>query len=163
MLLTLETNFKVTIPFFTCEGFITSIRVRKLVRIIISYPWHNFVTIYYSANVNKLKTVPPLEDQLPAVLHNLCEALAVPPKPLADYQPGFGGTMTGPLIVVLGHGIEDGFGVGPDLPGSFLPFCLWLCCCFGPPCSTPAGKFSTKFKSDFNLSITVKKGEGMTR
>jgi hypothetical protein len=82
---------------------------------------------------------------------------------LTPHAKGFMGKINWPLLVAFGHGHPDGLGVGPDL-GTGCPGCtMWLCCCFGLPCSAPAGKASAKTKSDFNYSVKPKKGEGISR
>ncbi len=87
-------------------------------------------------------------------------------KPLQHHKKGVGmmGQMHGPPIVALGHDISDGYGVGPDLPGTCLPFCCWFCCCLGTaPCSTPAGHGVSKMKSDFNGTIIPRPGKGISK
>ncbi len=107
-----------------------------------------------------MKTYPRLDDQLGTLLPNVEAKLAN--KPLKDHQRGrsFQGQMQGPVMVAFGHGVADGYGVGPDLPGC-AGLCCWMCCCCGPPCSTPAGPGVEKAKNDFNYTITPKPGKGI--
>eukprot|EP01041_Mallomonas_annulata_P001491 gene1491-2872_t len=72
------------------------------------------------------------------------------------------GTVDRPIIVSLGHDHPKAYGLGPDLPG-FIGNILWACCCFGYPCSAPAGYQTSKMKTDLNKSITPKKGFGIMK
>jgi hypothetical protein len=62
------------------------------------------------------------------------------------------------MMVAFGHGLDGGYGLGPDIPGCAW-FCWFCCCC----CSVPGGPGVAKMKSDFNNSIFPKKGEGISR
>eukprot|EP01041_Mallomonas_annulata_P011310 gene11310-23664_t len=98
------------------------------------------------------------DDQFMTIAKN---ALAtVEDRPLIAHKKGFFGHIDRPMIVAFGHNHPDGYGVGPDLSG--FPGCLlWTCCCFGYPCSPPAGHGVSKFKSDFNKSVKMTKGQGI--
>jgi hypothetical protein len=111
-----------------------------------------------------VKTYPKIEDQLPILSKNVEALLAS--KPLQHHTKGSSmmGQVHGPMVVALGHDVAGGYGVGPDLPGTCLPFCCWLCCCFGTaPCSTPAGPGVAKMKSDFNSTIVPRPGKGISK
>ncbi len=69
------------------------------------------------------------------------------------------GQIQGPVVVSLGHDVEGGYGVGPDLPGTVLPFCCWLVCC----CSPPAGSIVSKMKSYLNASVVPRPGKGISK
>jgi hypothetical protein len=99
-----------------------------------------------------------INDQLPDILTNI--DAVVNKKPLVAHQRGksFFGQADGPMMVAFGHGLDEGYGVGPALPGC-MGCCCWVCCC----CQTPAGHQTNKMKSDFNASVTPKKGKGIDR
>ena len=93
--------------------------------------------------------IPHLEDQRPTVVKNLLASIQG--KPLSKYAKSFPmGTVQGPMLVAFGHGLKDGLGLGPNLPGC-CTFCCWFCPCFGGPCALPAGPGSAKAKTDFNM------------
>ena len=115
----------------------------------------------HSSNISTVKTMPHIEDQLPTIYDNLLSTLDSHTPSLKDYTPGFMGKTTGPMMVAIGHSKTDPYGVGPDVPG--MGFLLWLCCCCGPPCSTPAGAGVGKMKADFNDTVKPTKGVGMHR
>lgn len=114
----------------------------------------------YSSNFDTVKIYPRLDDQLITLAPNIEAKLAG--KPLKDHKRGatLYGSAQGPMLVALGHGVEDGYGVGPDLPGC-PGFCCWLCCFVGPPCSTPAGREVSKFKTEFNYKVIPQIGKGI--
>lgn len=106
-----------------------------------------------------MKTSPHVEDQLPTVLYNVQAVVGM--RPLKDHKIGFMGKTIGPMMVAFGHELPDGRGIGPDIPA--CNGLCWVCCCFGMPCSIPAGKGVAKTKSNFNNTVYPKKGKGMTR
>lgn len=117
-------------------------------------------------NISQSKTVTHFNDQMDTFVANVAASLnGSSTASLKSYKPGFMGSIKGPMIVALGHGLgaQDTYGVGPDLPG--LPgFCCWCCCCLGSSaCSPPEGQGVGKLKSDFNNSVKPTKGLGMDR
>lgn len=114
----------------------------------------------HSSNYDPIKTYPKIDDQMPVLVKNVAAALNK--TPLTHHVKGasYFGRLDGPLLVALGHGHADGYGLGPDLPGC-LGWLCWGCCCFGWPCSAPAGRQSAKAKSDFNNTIKPKPGVGL--
>lgn len=118
---------------------------------------------HHSTNYDTVKTYPKIDDQIAVVKQNIVAFLAGKPLVHHTKNSSFMGKMHGPIVVALGHDIEEGYGLGPDLPGTCLPFCCWLCCCFGSPCSTPAGKGVAKMKSDLNSSIIPRPGKGLSK
>jgi hypothetical protein len=113
-----------------------------------------------SSNFDPVKVYPRLDDQLTTLVPNIEAKLAG--EAMKDHKRGatLFGSVQGPMLVALGHGLEEGYGLGPDLPG-FSGFCCWLCCCCGPPCSTPAGKGVAKAKTDFNYTVVPQIGKGI--
>ena len=106
-----------------------------------------------------MKAYPNLNDKVPTLVNNVLAAIEN--KPLKTYSPGFMGKLTGPMLVAFGHDHPEGYGVGPDLPGCG-GVCCFLCCCFGLPCSPPAGHGAAKQKSEFNNGFGPKPGKGMS-
>lgn len=113
-------------------------------------------------NISNVKTIPHIDDAMPVFLNNVTAALDSQSPTYKSYTPGFMGKTTGPLMVALGHGVKDGYGVGPSLPAP-CDSCCWFCCCIGGPCATPAGEGVAKMKDDFNNSIKPVKGLGINR
>lgn len=113
------------------------------------------------SNRDAIKAYTKLYDQLPTVITNI-ESL-INGKPPVPHKRGVSlyGKLTGPPMVGLGSGHKDAYGVGPNLPGCSGCVC-WTCCCFGYPCSVPAGHASAKAKTEFNHSMQPKKGKGIT-
>ena len=73
------------------------------------------------------------EDQLPVLLANV--VALTQGKPLTPHVLGKSfpfGKVNGPMMVSIGHGHPEDYGVGPDLPQP-LSCCCWCCCCFGAP------------------------------
>ena len=80
----------------------------------------------------------------------------------AVWVPSFPfGVVTGPLLVALGHDVEGGYGVGPNLPGCFCSWFCFCCCCAGGPCQAPAGAGVAKMKNDWNNTVFPSVGFGM--
>lgn len=110
----------------------------------------------HSCNRDPIKAATKIVDQLPILQFNLdaflagaaysfvCASLrdahwaaAHTGRPLKHHVLGasFMGKTTGPVMVAFGHGMPDGLGVGPELPGC-MGGCCWFCCCVGGPCAT---------------------------
>jgi hypothetical protein len=119
--------------------------------------------MYCSSAYDPVKTYPKIEDALPTLLANVYATLDGNGASLKHHTKGFKGKIDGPLLVALGHNHPDGYGVGPDLGTGCLGWTCFMCCCLGMPCSLPAGKGASKMKTDFNASVTPKKGMGMHR
>ena len=69
----------------------------------------------------------------------------------------FESQISGPAMVALGHGVDGGKGLGPDLPGC-MGNCCWCVCCCQPPHGTMVGKI----KTDFNTTVKPIVGKGLT-
>lgn len=112
-----------------------------------------------SSNFDPVKTFVKVGDQMPTLVANVVNFLAN--KPLTHHVKGksFEGKFNGPGMVALGHGLPDGYGVGPELPGCCLGWCCWFCCC----CQTPQGPRVAKMKSDFNLTVIPRPGKGLSK
>lgn len=109
---------------------------------------------------DNVKIYPKIDDQMPTIIKNVVATLEG--HALTPHKKTFYSSIKGPMAVSLGHGHPDGYGVGPDLPGCLGCVC-WTCCCFGMPCSPPAGKGVMKMKTDLNLSIKAIKGKGYSK
>ncbi len=110
---------------------------------------------------DRAKTYPKIYDQMATVRHNVLAALEN--KPLRHHvrHASFMGRLEGPLMVALGHDLDDGYGVGPDCPGLLGSLC-WLGCFLSWPCTYPAGRLVNTAKSEFNASIRPRKGKGFS-
>jgi len=117
------------------------------------------IVVLVSSNCTVSKTYVGFQDQIPVVVGNVLATLHN--TDLRSYIRGYFSSMRGPIFVALGHNHEDGFGIGPDLPG-LMGFICWACCVFGYPCAPPAGEYSLKYKSNLNNSISPKPGRGFS-
>lgn len=109
------------------------------------------------SSYDSVKIAPKIKDQLPVLLENIDASLHS--RPLKHHVKGqsFEGRFGGPGMVALGHGLDEGYGVGPELPGCLGCFCWFLC-----GCQTPAGPRSAKLKTDFNASVMPRLGKGIS-
>ena len=90
------------------------------------------------------------EDQFPILVENV--VALTQDKPLRPHVLGktfIYGKVNGPMMVAIGHGHPEAYGVGPDLPQP-LRCCCWCCCCFGAPWYESRTPFSLlySFKSN---------------
>jgi len=136
---------------------------------IVSFPYPSSPSLLSQVNpkifaigdcssIDSVKIGPKIKDQVPTLVSNVIAK--VEGRSLANYKKGFFGSLPGPLLVALGHGHAQGYGLGPNLTGC-PGCCIWICCCCGPPCAPPAGAGPAKIKSDFNKSVKPQVGKGM--
>eukprot|EP01034_Spumella_vulgaris_P031550 gene31550-38968_t len=112
------------------------------------------------SNYERAKSYPKIDDQMPVIVKNVNAVLTR--TPLTHHVKGvsFGGKINGPILVTYGHGLDNNWAVGPDLPGCAGWF-VWCCCWCGWPCSPPAGHAAAKIKSDFMMTMEPRKGAGL--
>ena len=124
----------------------------------LSSPIIAHICFSFSSNFYTDKTYVKINDVLPTLLANIDAYFNK--QALKQHQKGAGfmGQVEGPMMIAFGHGLPDGYGIGPNLPGC-MGGCCWFCCC----CQTPAGHQTAKIKSDFNKSIFPQKGKGLNR
>ena len=70
-------------------------------------------------NYDPVKSYIRVEDQLPTVFMNAIGLLEG--TTMIEHVRGgsFQGRIKGPAMVALGHGLDEGIGIGPDFPGIF--------------------------------------------
>lgn len=113
-----------------------------------------------SSSIDDAKIGAKIGEQADALVLNILASLEG--RPLKSYKKGMMGNLTGPMLVALGHGHPQGYGLGPNCPGC-VGFMCWFCCCIGGPCSPPAGSGAAKAKSDFNKSVKPQIGKGLDK
>jgi len=120
-----------------------------------------FLAAVDSSAFDEVKTVPKIYDQQPTVVFNVKATLNKTQLKHHVKGASFVGKFSGPGFVAFGHNLDEGWGIGPDLPGCCGIFC-WACCFCGTwPCSPMTGHGVNKFKSDFNAGMAPKPGQGM--
>jgi hypothetical protein len=118
----------------------------------------HFYVLFTSSNYDPIKTYIKIDDQMPVLMHNIQAVLNN--KALKQHVKGqsWEGKIKGPVMVAMGHGLSEGYGLGPELPGC-MGCCCWFICC----CSAPRGHFVNKMKSDFNYTVKPQLGKGIDK
>lgn len=109
------------------------------------------------STIDNIKLMMKVGEQASHMCKNVCKMLNG--EPLAEYSPGFKGSVQGPGIVSLGHDHPDAVALGPDLGEGFMGYLVFV---FLGWCGPPGGKKMAQFKSKFNASVTPKLGKGMS-